>query len=449
MPVKLKHLVLFLFLLANTAFCCDPEPGVQHFPTLEIPQPRIRTGYFQVHNRLNGLPGNEILSVIEHPTDQGNFVIAGSKDRGIMVFTKQQWYASNDPSGKIKFPETTVTSLVSASPDLIYAGTPLGLISIKISNDCFLADKIYSASPENLNVTDILIVKKDDGPIQQLLVACDRSVGNFISETYTSFSVPDHIIPSGFNAVGRHGEMLLAGWSNGLLEISGQRLESFVIENDPCGWVTDIQSRGDFFYASSANGLFKINSARVFENMLPGIWTTCFTFTADPGEKPASASEKVAIEDSTGISAEDSPEYQHLLNEYNQLQQDFQDYVDRNSNNRFASQGEVDAMWQRFSGFETKKRELMGDGVTVKNTMAKGLWIGTKENGVIMYDKTGMNYHLTMENSKLPSDNVTCMCSNEEGEVWIGTENGGLLHYSKQNQKGNQTEKLLEACKPI
>ncbi|GEM_PF-6075013 len=128
------------------------------------------------------------------------------------------------------------------------------------------------------------------------------------------------------------------------------------------------------------------------------------------------------IEDSNGISAEDSPEYQHLLNEYNQLQQDFQDYVDRNSNNCFATQAKVDEMRGRFSGFETKKRELMGDGVTVKNTMAKGLWIGTENGGLHIYrhtDKSFLGEHSRVNDVATDKDDKTIYLAKPDGVYYL------------------------------
>ena len=444
--------MLLFCIIASAASACDPEPGVQHFPDIEIPPPRIKTGFFRVHNRLNGLPVNEIRSVIEHQTDEGSFIIAGTKDHGIMVFDHQNWFKSNGPQKRVIFPEVTVTSLVSVEKDLIYAGTPVGLVSISISNNNFVADRIFSASPENLNVTDILLHQKEESSRQEVLVACDRSVGYFLNNSYSSFKVPDYLNPSGFNAVGAYANIKLAGYSNGLFEISGNNLATFFPVEDPCGWVSDIQSHKQLLYVCSSNGLFSINSKRKAENLLPGVWSTCLTITDEPAIKASATSlleDSRTITDANENSVAENIEYQQLVADYQRLQSDFSDYVARNSGNRFASSNEVEMMWNRFHDFEGRMQAMMKNGVTVSSNLVKGLWVGTRDAGVIVFSSKGETYHLTSENSKLPSDSITCITSNENDEVWIGTENAGLLQYSKRSQIGKGRETLLAKCRPL
>lgn len=444
----LKLLVLLLSLVTGSVFACDPEPGVQHFPVISVPPPKIRTGYFKVHNKLNGLPHSEIRSLLIHSADAGSFVLAGTKDKGIMIFDGKQWLASS-PEKKGEnpaiFPEVTVTSLVSAGKDLIYAGTPLGLISIRIKEHKFFAERIFSASPENLNVTDISLELKESGETGSILVACDRSAGEFINHSYNSFQMPKYLNPSGFNAVGFFDQQKLCGSSNGVLAVNGTSLMSFFYGEDPCGWVTDIKSYKNHLYVCSANGLLKIDKKKVSENLLPGVWSTCLACTAEPGRKPENPIEKNAgaIRDA---SITQSEEYQQLQAEHAQLQTDFEAYINRNSSNRRAPREEENEMWRRFIEFDQKMRTMMKEGAIINSDIVKGFWLGTKDSGVIVFSSTGENFHLTSENSKLPDDSITCIANDETGEVWIGTESGGLLQYSKHIQADKNKEVLLVNC---
>lgn len=447
--MKKLFFLLGFFLISLHACACDPEPGSQHFPTINIPPPRIRTGFFKVYNQLNGLPCNKVRSIIHHKAADKDWIIAGTQDQGIMVFNGEHWFKPGEE--KPIFPDVTVTSLISGKEDQFFAGTPMGLISVRIKENTFSIENIYSAAPENLNVTDIFLdADKESNESENLLIACDRSVGQFVDKSYYSFKMPDYLNPSGFNAVGRHNEVKMAGWSNGLLEIKGHLLSSFFHEEDPCGWTTEIQSFKDHIYVTGSNGVLKIDNERKHQNLLPGIWATCMVFTADPVFRTGDDAKSAApIRDSSGSMVEETEAYNQLLAEHENLQQDFSDYVNRNSQNRIASDEEVNQMWGRFAEFEQKMLEVMKQGVITHNYMVKGLWIGCKDNGVIVFAKDGISYHLTSENSKLPSDNITCICANEAAEVWIGTDNGGILHYSRQNKGNANNEQLLINCKPL
>ena len=51
---------------------------------------------------------------------------------------------------------------------------------------------------------------------------------------------------------------------------------------------------------------------------------------------------------------------------------------------------------------------------------------------MILFATDGQRRHFTRENSKLPSDKVTCVSTAPDGETWIGTADGGLLRYFRQ-----------------
>lgn len=438
-----------LWLVTGSLFACDPEPGVQHFPRFEVPPARIRTGYFKVYNNLNGLPCNEIRSVLVHRSDNRQYTVVGTQDRGLQIFDGKNWTLSTpvaDTNSLVVFPEATVTSLATVEDDLIYAGTPLGLISVRIKDGRFLAEKVFSASPENLNVTDIFIDHNEEGKALGTLIACDRSAGLLINDEYQSFNMPRYLTPSGFNAVGIFKRKNLCGWSNGLLEVEGQNLAGFFSIEDPCGWVSDIQTIENFVYVSCANGLFQIDIEKNPENLLPGIWSTCLTLTALPGKKKQAQEETFLPLEEADVSQ--TSDFQMLQNQYEELQSDFRAYVNRYASDRIAPPEAVNEMWGRFGQFQSRLNEYMARGITVRNDIVKGLWAGTKDSGTVVFANDGKRYHLTSENSKLPSDYVTCITSSRSGEVWIGTENAGLLRYTEHDQGEKSKEVLLCQCKP-
>lgn len=438
-----------LWLVTGSLFACDPEPGVQHFPRFEVPPARIRTGYFKVYNNLNGLPCNEIRSVLVHESDNRQYTVVGTQNRGLQIFDGKNWTLSTpvaDTNSLVVFPEATVTSLATVEDDLIYAGTPLGLISVRVKDGRFLAEKVFSASPENLNVTDIFIDHNEEGKALGTLIACDRSAGLLINDEYQSFNMPRYLTPSGFNAVGIFKSKNLCGWSNGLLEVEGQNLAGFFSIEDPCGWVSDIQTLENLVYVSCANGLFQIDIEKNPENLLPGIWSTCLTLTALPGKKKQAQEETFLPLEEADVSQ--TSDFQMLQNQYEELQSDFRAYVNRYASDRIAPSEAVNEMWNRFGQFQSRLNEYMARGITVRNDIVKGLWAGTKDSGTVVFANDGKRYHLTSENSKLPSDYVTCITSSRSGEVWIGTENAGLLRYTEHDQGEKSKEVLLCQCKP-
>ena len=71
MRVILVFLVTALLNCAAILSACNPEPGPQHFPTLSVPPARITTGYFSIYNGLNGLPCNDIRSILFFDANSG------------------------------------------------------------------------------------------------------------------------------------------------------------------------------------------------------------------------------------------------------------------------------------------------------------------------------------------------------------------------------------------
>ena len=77
----------------------------------------------------------------------------------------------------------------------------------------------------------------------------------------------------------------------------------------------------------------------------------------------------------------------------------------------------------------------------------KELWIGTKGIGVFQFDMNNegnLIKHMTMDNSKLRTDQITVMFSDKPGSYWIGTEEG-VLHNNGSKWKLYERYVSIEA----
>ncbi len=99
--------------------------------------------------------------------------------------------------------------------------------------------------------------------------------------------------------------------------------------------------------------------------------------------------------------------------------------------------GNFNLIWNTASIFDIMKKETDGlfEGEqdiigAFYDPTKKELWIGTKGIGVFRFDLTNeaiLLKHMTMDNSKLRTDQITVMFSDKPGSYWIGTEEG-VLH---------------------
>lgn len=78
------------------------------------------------------------------------------------------------------------------------------------------------------------------------------------------------------------------------------------------------------------------------------------------------------------------------------------------------------------SVFNTKEK----NEVTALLVTEKYIWIGTTHGIYFRKKNKSRVFHLDRQNSIMPSDTVTCMVSDADGEVYIGTTNG-LVHYDR------------------
>src|SRR4051812_31376071 len=66
--------------------------------------------------------------------------------------------------------------------------------------------------------------------------------------------------------------------------------------------------------------------------------------------------------------------------------------------------------------------------ITAVAETEKYFWIGTEDGLWKINKKNSQREHLTMDNSQLPSNDITCICVEPDGNVWIGTP-AGILRY--------------------
>lgn len=439
---NLLKLVIFLTFLVSYAFACEPEPGAQHFPKVEAP-PRIQSGYFAVYNKLNGLPCNDVRSILPFDNENGNLTIVGTLDRGLMIFDGEKWHVSG--GGMFEFPEITVAALTKASDDSFYAGTPHGIFKGTFSGDRLTFAPLGIHREANLNV---LAITADPSDEKKFLIGCDRIAGILNSDVFTPFKLPEHLSPTGFSAITHTKSGDFTGCNGGLYRIIGDRLQPFFSAEDPIGWINAFATAEKRLFIASANGVFVLHEDEKIDNLLPGIWASCLAFSAFPEDLLSGESKKPFTVDGGAGMVEGNAEYTALVAQNAQLQEEYAAYTRRFAGQAQADQSAVAEMYQKFFDFEAKMQAFIAKAGDVKAPLVKGLWVGTQDQGVVLFATNGQRYHLTRDNSKLPADQVTAIACRDNGETWVGTSNGGLMRYTSHHTGRKGSLVNLVQCKP-
>lgn len=452
---KLFLLVLIMALVSFTCGACEPEPGVQHFPAMRTPPQRIISGYFTVYNTLNGLPYNEIKSILLFDAvDEKRFVIVGTSEHGLMMFVDENWHTASD-NGLFNFPEVTVTSLVKIDDTSFYAGTSAGIFKAKYFKGIFTFEQVATSHQTVLNVNALSQQPEDP---KSLLVACDRTTGLLTDDNFVEFSIPKHLDPSGFSAVINSDLGSFVGCNGGLYEINGNGIAPFNTETEQIGWVNSLAKAGNRLFIASSNGVTQLTEKGKLETVLPGIWSTCLAFSADPKDALSGKDYKnfgstrynAGSGNRDGMIQEDDP-FEPLRQQHAALQRDYQEYTRRFAAQPVADPDAVAVMYGRFHAFNDALRAAINayaEMGRVRSPLLRGLWIGTQDTGLVLFATNGQSYHLTAENSKLPGDHVTALVCAENGETWVGTAAGGLMRYSHRPIGGKGKLNPLLDCSP-
>ena len=445
--------VILIFLVAALLSCpallpaCSPEPGPQHFPTLSVPPARITSGYFSVYNGLNGLPCNDIRSILFFDAPDGkNYVIVGTAGKGLMIFADETWHVSG--SGLFQFPELTVTTMMRVSGDSLLLGTPAGLYKGRFENEKFVFEPVPTSYKEVMNVTAIARNPEEE---DSFLLACDRTAGVFARDTFREFRIPAHLSPTGFSAVIACDLGSFAGCNGGIYQISGEGMSPCDGEIEKVGWVNGFATAKERLFIASSNGVSLLQPEGKMESLLPGVWATCLAFSAAPEELLSGHDFKTFVAaDPAGSMRQDDEILDPLRDRYTSLQREYQEYTRRFAGQQEADQNAVLEMYQKFFEFEVACQQAITNNPMDKlvSPLLKGLWVGTQDSGLVLFSTKGERYHLTAENSKLPSDNVTAIACGPGGETWVGTANAGIMRYSSRPIGGKGKVQNLLACKP-
>ncbi len=444
-------------LFATFTFClviqiliaCNPEPGPQHFPQPPAPvPPQITSGYFEVHNKHTGLPTNNILSVLMH----GKKVLVGSEDHGLLLFEDGNWREFN-PETTIKFPAYSVSCLLKKDENTIYAGTPQGLIEIFLdprgANPKFKLLNINSE--ENLNILSLSVKANSESTF---IAACDKRAGKIEMGTFIPFQILDYYSPTGFSATFSNSEFSLIGCNLGLFKAIGEKLIPFDLPGVEQGWVSDIKTFDNkTIFFTSSNGAFAMEKNGKIHELLPGIWSTCLSFSGKPNlfEETPIQPRVVLSQKELQPDFESDPKFKAVVSMRDELKKDYEEYQKTyrsyRNNPLYLRQLEQE-YWARFQDVFDAMENLVQERIKIEIPLSKGLWVGTQNQGLILFADDGKKYHLNYENSKLPSDSISAIDSRNSGEAWFATKNAGLLHYSRKIRNSELGLQKLLKCQP-
>ncbi len=427
--LRARHLILAILsvivlaaLVGIRLDACDPEPGPQHYPPPEAPP--VMRGYFEVISMNSGLVTNQIRSLLLH----NELLLVGTEGCGLLigrseeaVFT-QYCSATNPP-----FPADTVTTLYAGSnPDKAWAGTPNGIIEISGLVEGSLSFHLINTgdnkSPRNI----LALAPADDNG--GFWIGTSQGGARMIGKMVAPLSLREPQLTTGLTAVaaGTDGAAFFGG-ADGLFTTLGASLEKVPGPSGPgFGWIHALLPVGNELYIGSSRGLFRRVETRNDE-LLPGVWITAlantpgvteFFGTATAPSLIASPSIDVQVSSVGARLAELDEQLQALNGRYYELMQSF-DPRDPN----------WDAYFADFNAVFTEMTRL---NASAGPSLVRGLWVGTQDQGVVLFSNDGQRYHLTNANSRLPSNRITAITVGRDGEAWIGTHEGGLLHYRAQ-----------------
>ncbi|HOY65890.1 MAG TPA: hypothetical protein PLP29_03320 [Candidatus Ozemobacteraceae bacterium] len=403
-----------LLLFSQTPLpACNPEPGPQHFPPPAAPDPVFRTGYFELHSSLSGLPCNRIRSVLALE----EAVLAGTEGGGLMILRDGLWRAWL-PDSKPPFPSRTVTSLSRGEDGIVLAATPDGLVAVSGLSSELRFERITLPTPDGTNILSSI----QSG--RTIWAGTDGTAGAVTGSRLVPCRIDGDRQPTGFGAVARHDGGVWFGSSLGLYEAREGLLVAPLLGGFDQGWVQGLAPVGEWLVAAGSKGLFAKKGDTAVE-LIPGVWTTCVAAPSDgdraltaalgpqeelPGERNELDSLTEQTRETTALLSQMNTEYQRV--------------------SRLYAMGSAPT-WDDMITYMENLNRLQGQVVLNTNPLQRGIWVGTQDQGAILLGMDGKRSRLTADNSKLPENRITCVSTREDGEAWIGTFESGLLHYTK------------------
>ncbi len=400
----------------------DPRPGY-----FKPGPPGLPIGYFEVFNNQNGLPTDNICSVLMIEKQ----VLVGTQDSGLLILRDQmeetqiqtlagvapitrrvkKWLAFT-PDTIPAFPSMTVQALARGyEPGSAYAGTPAGIV--KISNLDGVEPVFDLVRFPSIPSRNILSLKIEDG---LFFAGTDNSAGGVSSSTFTPFTVADDRFPQGFGCIEKMGDRVWFGTSAGLFEAKGNSLVRFEIPDFDFGWVYSLESLDSDLLVGCSRGLFLLENAS---------WTQ---FIADTWVKKLIIPEKAERTIANlhfrypPIQAEVQESYPVKLEAMRRRAWEL--YKFRQDSQR--NPALLPTFRKMQAAFQADSKRF-----NERFFLLKGLWAGTEDRGAWFFPDDAIMRNFTAENSKLPSNRISALDESEDGETWIGTPDAGLLHYTR------------------
>lgn len=399
---------------------CSPEPGPQHFARPPEVSPPVLIGCFEVHNTLNGLPANEIRCVL---VGEG-WVMAGSENAGLLIFENSTWRSlapSGDPRG---FPSPTVTSLCRLPDGSALAGTPAGLVKLTREDNQWKLEHnpLSGATSRNL----LSLMSTPEG----VVVGTDNGAGAVVSQSFLPLKLEGGVMPTGFSSCGQRGLDTLFGCSHGLFLRRGDQLVPYTVGDADFGWVQALVVMGETLAVGGSKGLFRGRGGEALP-FLPDLWITALAASPGlgdiPSETPDRTEEAGQLTGVLGLLASETS----LAGRFGEDLRKLDAIVDwaKNPANWTSPDWEKKSgeFWDLYGSIESLSRTPVP-----AQALLKGLWVGTQQDGLLLFGTDGKRRQFTRENSKLPSNKITCISTGADGETWIGTADGGLLRYFRQ-----------------
>lgn len=406
---------------------CSPEPGPQHFqrPPQATPPPML-IGCFEVHNTLNGLPANEIRCVL---AGEG-WAMAGSDGAGLMIFEDGGWRSLLPGEDGRGFPARTVTSLARLPDGSVLAGTPTGLVKLTHEGRQWRIENNPLSGATSRNLLSILPTTEG------LFVGTDNGAGMVVSNALNPLKLEGVFMPTGFSSSCRRGSDVLFGCSHGLFLRQSDLLLPYSLGDLDPGWVNALAVLGEHLVVGGSKGLLKVKG-NGGHTVLPDLWITALGaapgLTDIPGDTPDRSEESGQLTGALGnITNTLAPGFQEKIGEDLKRLDEICRWS-KNSANWPSPEWEAKA-GEFFKLYDEIMQKCGEKQVANRPTqpLLKGLWVGTQQDGVVLFPTDGQRRQFTRENSKLPSNRVTCISVGEDGETWIGTADGGLLRYFRQ-----------------
>jgi len=400
--------IFFVISFVGLLLACNPEPGPNHFPPPA--DPLIPVGFFQVHNTLNGLPCNNIRSILALP----NMILVGTEGGGLMIRTGNSWNIYTDNSTP-SFPSPTVSCFLKESDNTVLAGTPNGLVRITgITEGALTFTLLPISGPLG---PDILSLAKDDLG-KGLIAGTFYGAGDLVVQFINPFIVPNGRNPTGFASIRHRGTEAWFGSSDGLMKLEGRSLELRVFPPFEFGWVQALESTNNKLFVGGAKGLFQLFDDACSE-ILPGVWITALRLTPGVIDPMVPTNGQVLVAESSSR-LKDSAGYKETMGKLKDLNARYEQIMDFWTTGRFN-----ETVYNKY----LKDLAALEDRAQITSNLLKGLWVGTQESGAILFSQDGKKFHFTKDNSKLPMNRITAISCLDSGETWIGTYDGGLLQY--------------------